>query len=256
MPRIIAIVGTASPSRDLANLEPPEVERWGQGDCIGFLKRIDRFFELHTKPWIYQRRGKHFVGFMFWLQHAPCPVYMQEIDPTIPKSVRYPLEELTEVFGLEDPLTGQRHGYFTSSIAYMLALAIHERPDEIRLFGIKMSSPMEYAHQRSGCEYYLGWARALGIKVSIPSDSPILKAARYGRLVDSRMTIEVLEQRKRELLAEEKKTELQLIAIRAQSAEVDYWINQVNGIISPPTIPDGQVVSAGHDGRVALPSHG
>ncbi len=72
----------------------------------------------------------------------------------------YPLDEVIEKFGST---------YFTSSIAYMLALAITKAPKEINIWGIDMEQGTEYEHQRPCVLYWIGQAAARGIKVDSSS---------------------------------------------------------------------------------------
>lgn len=297
MGETLCICGTG-PSRLLVNQEPLEYKRWGQNACRIFVEKLDVFFELHTRQWIYNqlKKPQKYVEFMHYLQHFKGPVYLIEADPTVPNSRRYPLEEMIETFGI--PLLGKpqkcsdssgRHdlvyahplpqteapidamalemlrnganayvcarcgyavaGYFSSSIAYMLALAISQKPECIKLFGIHMNSKMEYAHQRSGCEYYLGYCRAVGIDFWLPDSSPILKSFLYGRLEQSPMTIEKVEEKIRQLKAEEIKLETSLVQVRAKIKENEEWLDLLNGVSSPMPIPAGRAVMVGGDGR-------
>lgn len=66
--------------------------------------------------------------------------------------------------------------YFTSSIAWMLAEAIEEEPDEIALYGVSMSSQNEYSHQKPAVAMLVGWAKAKGIKVLLPRGCELLSA--------------------------------------------------------------------------------
>jgi len=100
----------------------------------------------------------------------------------------------------------QRHlakfgNYFTSSISWMLAEAIEENPDEIGIFGISMSSTSEYSHQKPGCAYLIGWARALGIKVTIQEGSELLLAPYIYGLEEPPKFLESLMKKKEEIVA-------------------------------------------------------
>ncbi len=97
-------------------------------------------------------------------------------------STVYPFDEVAQTIG---------QAYWCSSMAYMLALAIHEGASEIALCGIDMSDEGAYAFQRPNMEYLIGVARGRGIKVSVPANSPLCKHAnpptfeydgRYGRM--------------------------------------------------------------------------
>lgn len=281
MARVVAICGTAPSSRLLVNQEPPTTERWCQNACRIFVQQIDRFFELHSKQWIYQRlkSPQAFVEYQHWMQHFEGPVYQMDADPCVKTSRRFPLEWLVEKFGI--PVDGwvrecsaaKRHnlvyekprnayvcqvcgysivGYFTSSIAYMLAMAVDELGpgDQLKLYGCNMNSVMEYAHQRSGCEYYLGWARAKGIDIWLPDSSPILKCFLYGKTEQSPMTVELVEERIRKLKESERRHESELINIRAQIQDNEYWLNVLNGITDPSPIPEGKAVVLTNNGKV------
>jgi hypothetical protein len=94
-----------------------------------------------------------------------CPVYMQQHWDIIPKSIPYPLEEITKSFGR----------YFTNSVSYMIALAIKQGYKEIGCWGVDMATASEYGPQRPSCEFFLGIAAGLGIKITIPDQADLLK---------------------------------------------------------------------------------
>jgi hypothetical protein len=81
------------------------------------------------------------------------------------KGTEIPIEEMTEYFGRE---------YFTSSMAYMMALAIMQDPKRIKISKVCMSIDTEYYFQRACLEYYIGFANGHGIEVIIDQESEIL----------------------------------------------------------------------------------
>lgn len=109
--------------------------------------------------------------------------------------------------------------YFTSSISWMLAEAIEEKPEEIGIFGVSMSSEGEYAHQKPACSYLIGWARASGIKVTIPESSELLAAPWIYGYQDKPAFIEAIELRKRELITEKDKAEDDWVIAKARYHE-------------------------------------
>lgn len=127
-------------------------------------------------------RTPHHIAF---LGRCEVPVYVQNRDERIPTSVRYPFEAVTEMLGLPD-VNGNKRLYLTSSVAWMLALALYEHKqgktiDEIRLAGIEMAIGTEYARQKPCVEWWLGYAMGMGIKVLVaPTGSSILSDAIYG----------------------------------------------------------------------------
>jgi len=111
------------------------------------------------------------------LQEMKTPIYMQEVYPDIPASVRYPLEDIINEFGVERlDNSNIKDAYFTNSISFMTALAIYEGFEEIHIYGVDMAVNEEYGEQRPSCEYYLGIARGRGIKIYIPPEADLLKA--------------------------------------------------------------------------------
>lgn len=97
--------------------------------------------------------------------------------------------------------------YFTSSLSWMLAEAIEENPEEIGIYGVSMCSQTEYAHQKPGCTYLIGWARALGIKVTIPPTSELLAAPYIYGMQDKPAMITAIENRKKEIIKNKDKAE-------------------------------------------------
>lgn len=244
MMKRIAIVGTSKSSCELANGEPADVEIWGLGSTRTFLQRIDRFFEMHTRAWNLRRAGKAFWGHQHYLQTFAGPVYMQAVDETIANSIAYPLSEMREIFFKDEKV------YFSSTVAYMFALAIAEKADEIRLFGVDMSSRMEYAHQRGGCEFFIGWARAIGIKVTIPDSSPIMKAPLYGFRRDTKVTQDTIMERIGTLRAQEGQQEAALLATRAAINENERWLGEEQGLALTEGVPaNAPLVTANVGGR-------
>ena len=71
--------------------------------------------------------------------------------------------------------------YFTSTPAYMVALALAEGFKMIALYGIDLIVGTEFDFQKACVEYLLGLANARGITVRIPPSSALLKQRwRYG----------------------------------------------------------------------------
>lgn len=167
----VAVIGLADSSRDEAPWNDPQWQKWGLAWDSRW-PEMARTFEMHELRELPNRR------YVEELRYRNA-LHMQEQFEKVPGSVRYPLEAVIESVG----------DYFVSSIAYMLALAIHEGTDEIGLWGVDMDIGGEYEYQRANAEYLIGLARGRGIKVHIPPSSPLCKFApmlgyegRYGRL--------------------------------------------------------------------------
>lgn len=174
----IAIIGTA-PSRTLAPFDDPEWEIWAcsPGNAHGTLSRITVFFEIHsTAVMLNHPSSKAWAPIYFnWLRAQPFPVVMQEPTEGFPNLQVYPLQKMVERFG---------HNWFSSSVAYMMALAIAKaegrkakgivEKEEIAIFGVDMAAQEEaYSNQKLGCLRFIEIAKECGITVSIPLESSL-----------------------------------------------------------------------------------
>lgn len=166
--RRVAIVGGAS-SRVDAPYDDPSWEIWTFSSLRLPTPRITRWFEIHAIPDLRQQLGRgspkrrSFREYMQFLRSLPCPVYMQEVHPSIPNSVRYPIEEVVARFGR----------CFSSTASYLIALAILEGFETIGVWGVHLTQGKPYIHQRPGVEYLLGVARRMGRDVYVPPASPL-----------------------------------------------------------------------------------
>lgn len=183
--RKIAILGFGDTVRD-APVDDPSWELWAMN---GFWRaaeadhgikapeeRYALWFDMHTVA--FTRAYGKAAGFgdaqERWLEKEhPFPVLMLDSDPAFPSVAPFPIEDVVAKLGKD---------YFTSSVAYALALAISmDDVAEIALFGIDLVHNSEYAEQRPCAEYWIGRADGLGIKVVIHEDSALLKQRfRYG----------------------------------------------------------------------------
>ena len=167
----VAIVGFATSTRHLVPYDDAEWEVWGLNQLYRFMPRADRWFDIHVNWNEYVVEGTDHLG---WIAKAQIPVYMNEIHPPFahhPFIVQYPV----------DAIIARHVDYFTSTIAFELALAIVEGFKEIALYGVDLIVGQEYEHQRQCCEFWIGVAHGLGIKVRIPPQSALMKQThRYG----------------------------------------------------------------------------
>lgn len=162
----VAIVGF-TPSRADAPYQNSDYEIWALNDLFEAIPRCDRLFQIHSRQSIdtYTTRGER-ATYIERLRELPVPIYMIEKQKDIPNSVAYPLSEIIAEFG----------NYFTNSISFMIALAIHEGFEEIHIYGVDMAVGAEYIAQRPSCEHIIGWAQGKGIRVFIPHQSDLLKS--------------------------------------------------------------------------------
>jgi hypothetical protein len=192
--REIVIVGFAPRTKHLVYEMPEGVEIWTLNWAWKHdLPRIDRLFELHQWGALLandETSRKHYA----WLrQQQPFPVYtLPSANPDFPSAVAYPLEDVC--LGLDEYLKwgGVPQRVFTSSFDYMMALAIYEGVERIRLIGVEMESETEYGYQRPGMGFWLGVAVARRIEVLLPEESKLFRPKLYheGGQMISRQRVE------------------------------------------------------------------
>lgn len=230
----IAIIGSAPSSLRLAPYDHPQWAIWGCSPGVyGYAKRLDAFFEMHrwepqipgkpddaaAKPWF----SPEYVAFM---QNFPGPVFLSTPpDEPFPvkNGVRYPFADMIALHG---PY------FFTSSVAWMLALALDILLPlrakgvecKIGLWGVDMAANTEYAFQRPGCQHFMGIAAAAGIKIVLPPESDLMQPPTlYGVSEYHPRHVRILAR-----INEMKAKQAQLVAsLQAQQAE----LNMVNGAL-------------------------
>ncbi len=153
--RRVIIVGMAGPYED--ELQPGD-EIWGVNRIykrqsnlsrLYFLDKLEDFDEEFTRD----------------VDALGIPVYTQKVYPEIKQSISYPKEKATEI---------SIAGYFTSTIAWVIAHAILEAVDAIHLHRI-LPFPLhgDYEDQKPCIEMWYGMAEGMGIKMTRSMDSSI-----------------------------------------------------------------------------------
>ena len=189
----VAIVGFAPSSMGLAPFDNQSIEIWGINELyiVSEVTRIDRLFELHSYERFTQkdRNPNH----LKWLQeNKDVLIYTQRKYKDIPRSIAFPFDVIVEK---------TQTNYFTNSISWLIAFAVISGAKKIELWGIDMARAEEYESQRPSVEYFVGWARGLGVEVLIPDQSDILLTTHLYGLEEEKQTRiqEKLKARKGEL---------------------------------------------------------
>lgn len=155
----VAIVGLSLTTHNLAPFHDPSWECWGLPWDEGYWLYYDRLFEMHDLKLLESEHSKRPEGYIERLKECEAPLYMQK--QYFPSATEFPYH-----------VTPRQ--YYNSSIAYAMALAIHEA-DEIAIYGVDMKGDDEFGYQKPNMEYLVGYAEGKGIKVRIPDESPLCK---------------------------------------------------------------------------------
>lgn len=209
--RKFAVCGFASSSRGMIPVHDPTWEIWGLNQLYRHIARADRWFDIHyywDSEVVPGTEGDGPGSYRAWLAGSGVPVYMHHLVDGQPTSVRYPIEQV---------IAHHEADYFTSTIAFMLALAVMEidrrvdaevaarlrrmrkadieaLPGGVRglaksvygtyaigVFGVDLIVGTEYFHEKPCAEYWLGAASTRGIQVALPPPSALCKQRfRYG----------------------------------------------------------------------------
>ena len=151
----VAIVGLAPSTHGDAHWDDPAWEKWGL-PWDAYWARMDRTFEMHDMRLLTSEHSKRKPGYFDRLKDCKN-LYTQE---------NYPFDAVAQSIG---------QAYWNSSIAYAMAMAIHEGAEEIGIYGVDMEGTDEWGYQKPNMEYLVGVARGKGIKVFIPEQSSICK---------------------------------------------------------------------------------
>lgn len=155
MARKVCIIGT-TPSAAEAPYDDESWEIWGVSTREEWVTRATRWFELHSfetedDEWVADWKKK----LERWTKD--CELYDLSL---------YPIEEVKQWFGTY---------FLTSTVAWMIALAIYENEDvkdverisDLMLWGVDLEHGDEYRDQRAGVKHFIELAKFAGIAMHI-----------------------------------------------------------------------------------------
>lgn len=236
------LLGSAPSSLHLAPFANPD---WCKVGCSpgvwGALAprgiQADVWVELHRievgQPWMS-------ADYFDFIRQFPGKVWMAETRADVPNCVILPLPELIRAYS---PY------FFTSSIAYMLAMCIHAGFEKVMLAGVDMAAATEYKDQRLGCQYFAMLAQARGIEVGVPPESDLFRPAPlYGVSETSHARIKImarrreLEGRVQQALAKQQEAKDESLYLRGALEDLEWnemdWMGNVDSpssrFLSPP----------------------
>lgn len=147
----LAIVGSGAQTRSNAPFDDLDFDIWVFNEAANaeWCKRWTACFQMH-EPDIYKGHNTKDKKHWDWLQQKHGkPIYMQEVDPLVPDSVEYPLQEALLLAGVR---------MFPTTFAYMAALAVLQGYQEVKIFGVELSAS-EYEYQANGYLFWFGFLR-------------------------------------------------------------------------------------------------
>lgn len=143
-------------------------------NALGDVFACDRIFHMDDVR-IQEIRAKanpesNIAAMLKWLKTHPGPIITSRAHPGYPGLVEFPLEDV-----LND---ANGFAYFNSTAAYAVAYAIWLGVKRLSIFGNDFTyENSHHAEKGRACvEFWIGFAQARGIKVSVPHVSSLLDA--------------------------------------------------------------------------------
>lgn len=199
----LAIIGSHPRTRAEFDFSRLDCDIWVFNEAVsqGWVKRADAVFQLHREEIWRNTANRNDPGHAEWLKSGKTPtVIMQAMYHDVPNSEAYPLDDVCENLlpGLFVSTGSER--YFTSSIAYAIALGIHRGYKRIEIYGVEMETNTEYQYQRDGVTFWVGIGVGRGIDFDVHSS--LFDAPLYGYEGEAYIDYSVFEDRASELSAE------------------------------------------------------
>lgn len=129
---------------------------------IGGILNCDKVFMIDDAMLLRHERAGY-----EWLDDTTTPVFTKKKYEELSDAlVEYPYDEIKEKFGT---------GYFSNTVAYAIAYAIHTGVKELIFFGCDYDyNGMTHEVNRAGTEFWIGIAYALGVKIKVSDQSSLM----------------------------------------------------------------------------------
>jgi hypothetical protein len=165
VPRSLAIVGSHPDTRENAPFDDPDYDIWLFNEAAQkpeVYPRWDAVLQIHLEEVYSSTTNWVNLDHWEWLQkdHGDKRIFMQDVDPRVPNSVRYPIEGVRA-------LLPTKFKYLRSSPAMALALAIYLGYPRIELYGSDLISNTEYTYQAINYAFWIGFALGQGIDLDL-----------------------------------------------------------------------------------------
>lgn len=175
----VAIVGFA-PCWDETPWDDSSFDIWGINELYiqvrsryGGDKNFSAWFEIHN-PF---SPSRNIPSHHDWMKKWDKPILMQQHYDWIPNSIAIPRDNIVDYFNQNFVINDEGASFtdYSNQISVMTAMAIMMGYKEIHIYGVDMAQQSEYAWQRASCQFFIGYAAGMGVKVLIPIHSELCK---------------------------------------------------------------------------------
>jgi hypothetical protein len=200
-----------------------DADLWGMNALykVAADKDWDAWFQLHD---IKKHHADDLEEHIEFLRSGDFSVFLwdKELEKfPMDNGIAYPREDMVSVFG----------SYFTNTVSWMVAIAIALGYRHIGIYGIDMAQDSEYGSQRPSCEYFIGWAKGMGIEITIPETSDLLKSPFLYGFEDASIMRAKMEGRLKELQGRIQATQQQrdtaqagFFQLQGAIEDLQYWM--------------------------------
>ena len=161
----VIILGMGSTRRECPFDAETWSVNWGYVQVAELEGHLEKIFMAHT-----QTRNQAGHDLFYWNefnQFADAGIEVWNTHRVKGLNAKlYPLPRLIKKYKTE---------FFSNAICYMVVWAIELGYKKIRLYGCDMMTQEEYAWEKGGLEYWLGYAKGLGITIEVAGGSSLLK---------------------------------------------------------------------------------
>ena len=163
---LVALGPTKHDYYDMLTGHEPEIvsdETWTLNTGVRWCK-ADLCFVMDDLRWYAERYPAYGAD----LRAADVPIITSQLHEGF-NAWAYPLTDIVAEFGAEN-------AYFRNSVPYILAYALFIGVKRLHIFGADYTFPGGVAREagRANCEYWVGFLRARGMTVIVPSTTTLL----------------------------------------------------------------------------------
>jgi len=172
----LVIMGSHPRSRELFDRKRTDCDIWVFNEAVSnkTFPEATLCFQMHVPAIWRNPNNRNDPGHFNWLTtQTDIPVYMMDVNPDVPRSLKYPIDEVQEMIG-NDP-----NHFLTSTVAQACALAaLQGQYRRIEIYGVAMETNTEYGFQREGVAFWYGFLKGRGIDTYFADDT--FKSLLYG----------------------------------------------------------------------------